>query len=72
MSDTGHRLWRLRKLHQAIDAMLADAGDGGTRLQVLLNGEVMYTRHWPTRAPALEEAAGRRAELEREGWMPHW
>jgi hypothetical protein len=67
----GGRVWRLRKLHQSIDATLADAG-GGVELQFLLNGEVMYTRRWPTRALALADAASRRAELEREGWMPHW
>lgn len=74
-TGTGHRVWRLRKLHQSIDATVVDAGDtgdAGVRLQFLLNGEVMYTREWPTRALALAEAAGRRAELEREGWMPHW
>ena len=70
-TDAGHRVWRLRKLHQSIDATLTDAGDGGVQLQFLLNGEVMYTRRWPTRELALAEAAGRRAELEREGWMPH-
>jgi hypothetical protein len=72
-TDAGRRVWRLRKLHQSIDATLADAGAGrGVELQFLLNGEVMYTRRWPTRAAALEEAARRRGELEREGWMPHW
>ena len=71
-TGAGRRVWRLRKLHQSIDATLADLEDGGVRLQFLLNGEVMYTRRWPTRARALTEAASRRGELEREGWMPHW
>ena len=71
-SGAGYRVWRLRKLHQTIDATLADEGGAGVELQFLLNGEVMYTRRLPSRALALEEAASRRGELEREGWMPHW
>jgi hypothetical protein len=27
---------------------------------------------WPTRGEALADAAAKRSELEREGWMPHW
>jgi len=66
-------LWRLRRLHQSIDAVLHGGRDGGgVELQFLLNGSVIFSRHWPTRPPALDEAASRRADLEREGWMPHW
>jgi len=68
----GHRVWRLRKLHQAIDAVLTEETSDGVELQFLLHGEVMYARRWPARAEALADAAARRAELEREGWMPHW
>lgn len=65
------RLWRLRRLHQAIDATLAEDANG-VELRFLLNGELMYERRWPSRDLAIEEAATRRADLEREGWMPHW
>jgi hypothetical protein len=71
MSSAGHRLWRLRRLHQTIDATLVDA-DSGVELRFFLNGELMYERRWSHRDPAVAEAAARRGELEREGWMPHW
>jgi hypothetical protein len=67
----GHRIWRLRRLHQSIDATLVEDHDG-VELRFLLNGELLYSRRWPTRGPAMEEATTRRSELEREGWMPHW
>jgi hypothetical protein len=102
MTDAGHRLWRLRKQYQSIDAALTvegsaagrhsdsiglggaaggsamDAGGSGVGsgpgvvLQFLLSGEVVYTRRWPTRELAMEDATARRSALEREGWMPHW
>jgi hypothetical protein len=77
--NTTHRgrIWRLRKLHQHVDAELhPPTGTGGdseqTELQLFLNGELAYSRTWPTRAEALEAAARQRAELERDGWMFHW
>lgn len=67
------RLWRLRRLHQSIDAVLIEGDEGGgVELQFLLNGSVIFSRRWADRAPAVEEAAARRNELEREGWMAHW
>ena len=77
MSDPGgkaldERVWRMRKLHQYVDAELRDHGDAGVQIQFFVNGELAYGRRWPTRALALSEAAGKRAELERDGWMAHW
>jgi hypothetical protein len=72
MTTAGRRVWRLRKLHQAIDAVLTEETRDGVALQFLLNGEVLYARRWPARTDALADAAARRAELERGGWMPHW
>jgi hypothetical protein len=69
----GQRVWRLRKQHQSVDAELRGASDGyGVEIQFLLNGEVSYRRQWPTREAALAEAAAKRDELERHGWMEHW
>ena len=66
-------MWRLRKRHQYVDAELRSAdGDNGVEIQFLLNGELTYTRQWPSRDLALAEAAGKRAELEQQGWMEHW
>jgi len=72
MAEGSHRVWRLRKLHQSIDASVLEDRDGGVELRFVLNGELMYVRRWPTRLLALEDASARRAELEREGWLAHW
>lgn len=69
--QTDQRVWRLRKRHQCVDAELRVEGDA-VDLRLFLNGELTYARRWPTREDALAEAAGRRAELEREGWLAHW
>ena len=66
------RIWRLRKRHQSVDAELHPKGGSETELRFLYNGEVAYARTCPSRSDALEEAAAKRAELEREGWMFHW
>jgi hypothetical protein len=68
----GQRVWRLRKLHQAIDATIRAEAADAVELRFLLNGEVIYARRWATRAQALAAADQKRGELEREGWMPHW
>ena len=67
-----HRLWRLRKQNLVVDAQLTDDGEAGVEVAFLYNGAVSYRRRWPTRGEALADAAARRSELEREGWMPHW
>ena len=71
MTSVSHRLWRLRKLHQSIDAVLVNEGED-VELRFLLNGELIHSRRGLARVAALEAAAARRADLEREGWMAHW
>jgi hypothetical protein len=65
------RIWRLRKLHSSVDAELRPLPDG-IELSFLFNGERSLSRVCESREIALAEAAARRAELEREGWMFHW
>jgi hypothetical protein len=66
-------VWRLRKLHQYVDAELRQGKEPSDfEIQFFYNGEFAYSRHCPTRDLALAEAAGKRAELERDGWMFHW
>ena len=67
-----HRVWRLRKLHQSVDAELADRGAEGVELRFRYNGALAYHRVWPTRAEAVAAASDKRRELEREGWTAHW
>ena len=70
---SSRRIWRLRKLHQFVDAELTeDPGKPGVELRLLFNGELSYTRRCASGEAALEEAAAKRAELERDGWMFHW
>lgn len=73
--DTGRprRLWRLRKLHQSADAIVRPLDDGArAELQLHYNGVLSVVRVCPTMAAACEEAAARRADLERDGWTFHW
>jgi hypothetical protein len=65
------RLWRLRKLHQYVDAEI-HGEEGSFEVQFFYNGELAYGRRCASRASALAEAAGKRAELERDGWTFHW
>jgi hypothetical protein len=70
-----YRVWRLRKQNLYVDAQLRDVDDGGAgsvEISFLYNGELSYKRVYPTREAAVLEAATKRAELEREGWISHW
>ena len=63
----------MRKLHQYVDAELqAVGGSAAVQLQLFYNGKLTYARSCATREQALAEAANKRAELERDGWMFHW
>jgi hypothetical protein len=66
------RIWRLRKRHHAVDAEFHPTADGGIDLRFLYNGTLSYSKWCETRERALAEAATKRAELEREGWIFHW
>jgi hypothetical protein len=68
----GERLWRLRKMHDQIDAVLRDHGHEGVEIEFFYNGERLYGRRWAARQPGVSDAAGKRAELERGGWSSHW
>ena len=70
-ADVVQRLWRLRKMHQHVDASLR-AGPRGVELLFFYNARLIYQRNAGSRAAALAEAASRRTELERHGWTEHW
>jgi hypothetical protein len=65
------RLWRLKKLHQSVDADLRVSGEDA-EVRYSYNGALSYARACHSRAEALADAARKRAELERDGWMFHW
>ncbi len=68
----GERLWRLRKLHDQIDARLVDRGEAGVEIAFFYNGGRVYGRRWSVREAGVADAARTRAELERGGWTSHW
>jgi hypothetical protein len=65
------RLWRLRRRHDHIDALVGRRG-ASWELSFVRNDRVLVTRSYPTRDAAHADAAGRRRELERAGWNTHW
>jgi len=66
------RIWRLKKLHQAVDAELLVFNESQIDVRFLFNGALSYVRSCGSRQEALAEAAAKRAEMEREGWAFHW
>jgi hypothetical protein len=46
--------------------------DGEYVVRFLYDGTVTYERRWASRSDAFAEAAAKRSELERSGWMSHW
>jgi hypothetical protein len=71
-AERSQRLWRLRKLHQVVDAELQTLTGAEVELRYLYNGEKAYGRRWANRALAIQHAIDKRAELERDGWVFHW
>lgn len=61
----------MRKRHQSVDAELS-VGEHSVQVRYLLNGDLSYVRECASRDDAMAEAAAKRAELERDGWMFHW
>jgi hypothetical protein len=67
------RIWRLRKRNLYVDAELRQVeGTSEFELLVYYGTTLTSSRRCATRAEAVDEARGRRAELEREGWTFHW
>jgi hypothetical protein len=66
-----HRLWRMRRRHDHIDATLAAAG-AAWELTYLRNDRTMLAWRYPDEVDARRDADTRRRELERAGWVSHW
>ena len=65
------RLWRARKRHDAIDALLrVDAA--GVELEYRLNARLLLRRAYPTADEARAGAEARLRDLQRAGWNSHW
>ena len=65
------RLWRARRRHDHLDAIVAESA-GGWTLQFVLNDRLIVSWPFPTRDDAAREADGRLRELQRVGWNTHW
>jgi len=70
-ADAPLRLWRMRRRRDHIDATLAAAGHGW-ELTYLRNDKPMLAWRYVDDAEARRDAADRRRELERAGWVFHW
>jgi hypothetical protein len=65
------RLWRARRRHDHLDAVVA-ATAGRWVLQFLLNDRLIVSWPFDTKDGATEEADARLRELQRAGWNTHW
>jgi len=71
MATEVERVWRARKNHAWIDAQVRASGDG-TELRIFYDGDLVFSRSWPTRDAAVAYAARQLGDLQRAGWNTHW
>jgi hypothetical protein len=64
-------LWRARRRHDRIDAVLRDIGSTWL-LEYWRNDRLLVTRRYETEMKARADAEGRLEELQRAGWIDHW
>jgi hypothetical protein len=65
------RLWRARRRHNYIDALVQDGPDG-CLLEFRRNGKQLMTWRLANREAASAEAMTRLRDLQRAGWTDHW
>jgi hypothetical protein len=66
-----HRLWRVRRRHDHIDATLHSTRAGWT-LRFFRNDRLLLAWRFSSESAARADAVARRRELERAGWVSHW
>jgi hypothetical protein len=80
MLDTGdmtepaqefERIWRVRRRHAHIDALLRPRGRTW-ELRFTRNDRVLITQEFSEREAACDAADVRLRELQRAGWNMHW
>lgn len=69
--DPARRLWRARRRHDAIDAVLI-ARPSGCELRYVRNGRVLVAWPFESADEAAREAETRLDALQRAGWTSHW
>jgi hypothetical protein len=65
------RLWRARRRHDHVDAVVTGVA-GQWTLQFHLNDRLIVSWPFATREEATQEADGRLRDLQRAGWNTHW
>jgi len=65
------RLWRVRRRHDHIDALLRQRGEI-CDLRFTRNDRVLITQQFPDRDAARAAAEACLRELQRAGWNTHW
>jgi hypothetical protein len=67
------RLWRVRRDHAWIDAQICGIGrPGRVRVDFFFEGSCIFSREFPSRELAIDDAAGKLRDLQRVGWSTHW
>jgi hypothetical protein len=69
--DLTDRLWRARRRHDHIDAVLRQEGTTW-QLRFFRNDRLFLTWPYLDRTTAVAEAHRRLRELQRAGWTAHW
>jgi hypothetical protein len=69
--DLTDRLWRARRRHHHIDALLRER-DGAWELVFRYDDRRMITWSFADGAMAREDAWHRLRDLQRAGWTAHW
>lgn len=70
-ADLSERLWRVRRRHDHIDAVLRPRG-AQWELQFFRNNRLMFGWRRAKREAACLEADVKLHELQRAGWTTHW
>jgi hypothetical protein len=65
------RLWRARRRHVHIDAMLRQCADGW-EVSYSRDDRPLMSRRFETEDDARADAVARFRELQRAGWIDHW
>lgn len=71
MTDVLRRLWRARRRHAHIDAMLRQRADG-LEVSYSRDDRPLMSRLFETEEEARADAITRFRELQRAGWIDHW
>ncbi|HUF46942.1 MAG TPA: hypothetical protein VMM93_03940 [Vicinamibacterales bacterium] len=69
--DPARRLWRARRQHDAIDAVVI-ARPSDCELRFVRNGRLLVAWSFNSRDAAALEADTRLRALQRAGWTSHW